>query len=467
MLKVLEMHDKNIFIVGVGGSGKTHLIKKYLANRNDVIVTAPSGIAAQNIGGKTIQSFFSISYYTYLYDENTINISEEKSEKIITASTLLIDEVFLMRCEIIDIVDKKLRKIRNNDEPFGGLRLVLIGDPYQLEPVVPKFDIDNLREVYPGNNDDYFFYNSDVFRNTGFFSTFSFFELQHDFRHKDDIPFQNILNKLRNGSLSQNSLDKLNERVAGRFILDQDYQYLSVTKASSARTNNHFLSRLEGAEYVSAPIININTYPQGADRIIEDMKIINNIRMPLKLNMKIVFVKNDSYSNGNRWYNGTIGYIKEIRGSKRTKKADSVIVKIDNKTYEVLPEEDDVYFPVSPNDKIKTGSITQFPFIPAFSITIDKSQGLTLDKIYLMLDSPLRNNQLYVALSRARSLNDVIVNREIRKEDIKVSSNAQYFYNSRKDRLIPVCYGDEVKNINNSTCNFNVNIPENIMRNIA
>jgi hypothetical protein len=281
------------------------------------------------------------------------------------------------------------------------------------------------------------------------------------------MPFQNILNELRNGSLSQDSLDKLNERVAGRFRLDHDYQYLSVTKASSSRTNNFFLSRLEGAEYVSDPIIDINTYPQWVDWIIEDLKIANNIKIPLKLNMKIVFVKNDSYSNGNRWYNGTIGYIKEIRGSKRTKKADSVIVKIDNETYEVFPEEDDVYFPASPNEKIKTGSITQFPFIPAFSITIDKSQGLTLDKIYLMLDSPLRNNQLYVALSRARSLNDVIVNRRIRKEDIKISSNAQSFYNTVKDRLIPVCYGDEIKNSNNSTCNFNVNIPENIMRDIA
>jgi hypothetical protein len=228
LLRELESSRKNIFIFGVGGSGKTHLIKKYLSSHNDVIVTAPSGIAAQNIGGKTIQSFFSIPYYTYLYDENKINIIEEKREKIRKASALLIDEVFLMRCEIIDIVDKKLRKIRNTTMPFGGLRLVLIGDPYQLEPVVPPWDLNNLRTVYPFNADDYFFYNSDIFRNTDFLSTFSLFELKHDFRHKDDMIFQNILNELRNGYLSEGSLDKLNKKAAGSFMLSHDYQYLSV-----------------------------------------------------------------------------------------------------------------------------------------------------------------------------------------------------------------------------------------------
>jgi ATP-dependent exoDNAse (exonuclease V) alpha subunit len=465
ILRELETSLKNIFIFGLGGSGKTHLIKKYLFNRNDVIVTAPSGIAAQNIGGKTIQSFFSIPYYTYLYDENTMNIIEERKEIIKNASTLLIDEVFLLRCEIIDIVDKKLRKIRNCDLPFGGLRLILIGDPYQLEPVVPKCDINNLREVYPENNDDYFFYNSNVFRNSNLLSSFSLYELTYDFRHENDQVFQNILNELRNGSLSDHSLNTLNSQTAKTFKLDERYQYLSVTKASSVRTNNLFLGRLDGFEYVSEPVVK-TYYPQN-DRIIESMKISNNIRIPLKLGMKVVFVKNDSYSNGNRWYNGTIGYIKNINGSRQTKKAASVFIEINGKMYEVFPETDDISYPESPYFKTNIGTITQFPFIPAFSITIDKSQGMTLDKIYLMLDSPLRNNQLYVALSRARSLKDIILSREIRGDDIKVSSNAQCFYSSVKDRLIPILYEKEAKIINNITCNFNVNIGENIIRSIA
>jgi ATP-dependent exoDNAse (exonuclease V) alpha subunit len=183
--------------------------------------------------------------------------------------------------------------------------------------------------------------------------------------------------------------------------------------------------------------------------------------------MKVVFVKNDPYSNGNRWYNGTVGYIKEIKGNEKTRTADSVLVKIDkteDEYHEVFPVIEDIY---SPYTKDRIGTITQFPFISAFSMTIDKSQGLTLDKVYLMLDSRMRDNQLYVALSRARYLNNVILNREIRREDITISANAQSFYNRIKGRLIPVFYEKEVNIINNITCNLNVNIQKNIIRNIA
>jgi hypothetical protein len=368
-----------------------------------------------------------------------------------------------MRCEVIDIVDKKLRNIKYCDLPFGGLRLLLIGDPYQLEPVVPEWDINNLGEIYPGNNSDYFFYNSNVFRSSNFLSTFCLYELKHDFRHENDHVFQNILKELRSGYLSDYSLNILNSRAANGFSLNLNYQYLSVTKASSVRTNNLFLCRLEGTEYVSDPVI--ITYNSRADEVVKEMKINNNIRIPIKLNMKIIFVKNDSYSNGNRWFNGTIGYVREIKGNRKTKKTASVFVEINDKMHEVFPEVDDIVYPESPHTKIKIGTITQFPFIPAFSITIDKSQGLTLDNIYLMLDSPLRNNQLYVALSRARSLNDIILNRAIKREDVKVSSNAQCFYNSVKDYLIPVIYAKETKVIHN--VNYNFNIMGNIIRNIA
>jgi hypothetical protein len=465
LLNELEHSNKNIFIFGLGGSGKTEIIKKYLKNHDDVIVTAPSGIAAQNIGGRTLQSFFSIAYYTYEYNEREINIIEEKQEQIKKASALLIDEVFLLRCDIIDIVDNKLRKIRNNNNPFGGLRLVLIGDPYQMEPVVPPLEKDNLRKVYPYNNNDYFFYNSNVMKEYDLLSNFSLYELKHDFRHEKDPGFQKILNELRNGCITEDNLAMLNSRKADSFFLDKEYQYLSITKVSSIRTNNLFLGRLTGDEYISDPLI--NSFYDCTETYIEDMKIVNNIRIPLKLNMKVVFVKNDPYSKGNRWYNGTIGYIRKINGNIQAQKVTSVDVKINDKTYEVFPEIDDIFYPESPCKKIKIGTIMQFPFISAFSITIDKSQGLTLDKIYLMLDSQLRNNQLYVALSRARSLNDVVLSREILREDIKVSSNAQCFYNRIKDLLIPVFYEKEINIINNITCNLNVNIQKNIIRNIA
>jgi hypothetical protein len=465
LLDELEHSNKNIFIFGLGGSGKTEIIKKFLKNRDDVIVTAPSGIAAQNIGGRTIQSFFSIVYYTYEYNEREINIIEEKQEQIKKASALLVDEVFLLRCDIIDVVDKKLRKIRNNNVPFGGLRLVLIGDPYQMEPVVQLCDRDNLREVYTYNNDDYFFYNSNVVKEYDLLSNFSLYELKHDFRHEKDPDFQKILNGLRNGYITEDNLTMLNSRKADSFFLDNTYQYLSVTKASSHRTNNLFLRRLRGIEYISEPVI--DSFYDEKNAYNEAGKKANNISIPLKLDMKVVFVKNDPYSNGNRWYNGTVGYIKEIKGKEKTRTADSVLVKIDkteDEYHEVFPVIEDIY---SPYTKNRIGTLTQFPFISAFSMTIDKSQGLTLDKVYLMLDSRMRDNQLYVALSRARSLKNVILNREIRREDITISANAQSFYNRIKTRLIPVFYEKEVNIINNITCNLNVNISGNTIRNIA
>jgi ATP-dependent exoDNAse (exonuclease V) alpha subunit len=171
-------------------------------------------------------------------------------------------------------------------------------------------------------------------------------------------------------------------------------------------------------------------------------------------------VKNDPCSRGNHWYNGTIGYIREIKGNRITKKASSVSVEINDKTYKVFPEVDVICLPETPHPNLNIGTMTQFPFIPAFSMTIDKSQGLTLDKVYLVLDSPLRNNQLYVALSRARSLNDIILSRAITSEDVKVSSYAKCFYDDMKNCLTLVEHEKQaniIRNINIG-CVFNLNI---------
>jgi hypothetical protein len=161
LLAEINRMDRNQLITGPAGCGKSHLIKQIKSARDDIIIVAPSGIAALNIEGFTIQSYFGISPHTYAVDEKTIRLNgAQKIENILRSKILLIDEISMLRCEILDIVDHKLRCIRKNPLPFGGLKLLFLGDPCQMEPVVQGFEKCHLDKYYPENKGDYNFYNS-------------------------------------------------------------------------------------------------------------------------------------------------------------------------------------------------------------------------------------------------------------------------------------------------------------------
>jgi hypothetical protein len=452
---IIENTNRHSFIIGVGGSGKTHIIKNLKMKRSDIIPVAPSGIAAQNIDGRTIQSFFGIPYHTYSY--NGININNEKIKQIQDAAILLIDEVSMVSSFILDIINTKLQYVRKSQQPFGGLRLLLFADMNQLEPVITYYERKKLYQMYPENNNSYYFYDASCLRNSYFENNFDIYELKHDFRHQEDSQFSDILNQIRNGYCSENNLKTLNKMCIDSFKLLEDYQYLTITNNTSNLNNERFIDVLPGKEYLNKPEINIHI---DSDITCKELKKIrNNIDLHLKENMRIMFIHNDSFKNGHRWSNGSMGYIKQINHSKN--KVMSVLVEMEGKRqYEIIPETREVSLPANPPydmTPVDLATITQFPFVPSYSITIDKSQGLTLDKVYIVIDSDFRDNQVYVALSRVRKLNDILLSRPITNRDIHLALGIKLFNEKIKDRIIPV-YRNKAENIINIKNAQTVNI---------
>jgi hypothetical protein len=454
--ETLILSNKNQLILGVGGSGKTQIIKNLLMKRNDIIVAAPSGKAAQNIDGSTIQSFFGIRHHTFTFDSDNLNMCMDKIDLIKKANILLIDEVSMLRCEVIDIVNQKTQYIRKNNELFGGLRLILFGDMCQLEPVVTNIDRPFLNSNYPYNNGLYYFFNSRCIDIQILKKSYEIYELQHDFRHQGDKCFKNMLNEIRQGYCSDSNLSILNKRALDSLIIKQDYQYLTVSNEQSNTINARFIERLPGKSYYSKPDIEIVYNEKQFQKQLQ--KIPNNKDIILKENMRVMFINNDFYRNGKWWFNGSMAYIKDI--IKSGSRDISVIIQMekDGTVITVSPEETEISYPINhPDDDtpVVLGKLVQFPFIPSYSITIDKSQGLTLDKVFIVLDNYLRDNQLYVALSRVRALNDILLNRPVEKSDIHLSQSMKDFNEQIKENIIPVYHittnnNITIVNINNA-----------------
>jgi ATP-dependent exoDNAse (exonuclease V) alpha subunit len=437
--EALVISNKNQLILGTGGSGKTQLIKTLLMKRKDVIVVAPSGKAAQNIDGFTIQSFFGIEHHAFIFNPNNLKMCVENINLLKKTNILLIDEVSMLRCEVIDIVNQEAQFFRKNYAVFGGLRLILFGDMCQLEPVVTNIDRPFLQSHYPKNNGLYYFFNSGCIDIHTLKQFFEIYELQHDFRHHGDECFKNILDEIRQGYCSDYHLSLLNTRALDSLMIKQNYQYLTVSNEQSNKINERFIERLQGKYYCSKPDIKIIYDENSLYKKLN--KIPNNKDIILKKNMRIMFINNDSHKNGKRWFNGSMAYIKDITANGSS--VISVIVQMekDGAVIRVFPEETEISYPLNyPDDDtpVVLGKLIQFPFIASYSITIDKSQGLTLDKVFIVLGKYLRDNQLYVALSRVRALNDLLINRPVEKGDIHLSQAMKNFNEQIRENIIPV-----------------------------
>jgi ATP-dependent exoDNAse (exonuclease V) alpha subunit len=467
LLNYLINTIRNVLILGPAGCGKTEIIKRLKKKEINIIFVAPSGIASENINGRTIQSFFGIMPYTYTADNNSIiSINSNKIIDIKNAQILLIDEISMLRLEILDIVDFKLRHIRNSNLPFGGLRLIFFGDIFQIEPVTQYFEESFLSRYYESTGGNYNFYNSDVMKNNNFFNnTFEIFELQHDFRHQDDIQFRDILLKIRQGKITDKIINILNTRYIPKMIYDENYQYLTITNATASKINEHFLEKIKASGYTSfAEMVKMKNDYNGD---LNNIKCPFSKRLVIKENMKIMFVKNDNRSNEHRWVNGAIG--KVIKINTTSGHIDSVLIEIisNGKIVVVEKEKYDLMDKVIKYGKEiieKVGEIIQFPFVPAYAITIDKSQGLTLDKVVLVLEKRTRDNQIYVALSRVRKFKDIFIfGRKLRMSDIHISRNIKVFNENIRNRIIPVFHN--IVNFNNITINYGTQIIKNIFSN--
>ncbi|GHV41259.1 hypothetical protein AGMMS49546_16790 [Spirochaetia bacterium] len=460
---------KNMLILGCAGSGKTFLVKSMMqelerqSKEGSILLCAPSGIASLNINGCTIQSLFNIKPYTYDIYPTCIG-KIRKIKQIRNARILLIDEISMLRCEILDIADSKLKILTEEfDKPFGGLRLICIGDLFQMEPVVQEKEYEFMYNIYPDLGiKDYCFFNAHVMKNYDYFnSSFDIYRLDHIFR-QSDRNFIDILSEVRMGNISDNSLISLNEKVIDTLDFDENYQYLCITNDRAEMINKRFIERLDGTLYYSKP-----EYLYGDSFLYSYIKNcqcpINKV-LVMKIGMKVMFVINDREKGPfSRYVNGSIGYIEDINTDLVTNEVLSVLVNINGCNHLIEKSNYSVFDKIN-NEMQEVGQVRNFPFTPSYAITIDKSQGLTLDKIAIILArNNIRDNQIYVALSRARSLDNIIFDRKIKPDDIHISPTMKRFYSSISNRIVPVIYNKftmpisiKIKNSLNTHITFNI-----------
>ncbi|MEW6088177.1 MAG: HRDC domain-containing protein [bacterium] len=398
---------KNIFLTGKAGTGKTtflHNLKKNLPKR--MIVTAPTGVAAINAGGVTIHSFFQMPFGPCIPGEkqgdNSKKFSREKINIIKGLDLLVIDEISMVRADLLDGVDGVLRRYRDRDKPFGGLQLLMIGDLEQLAPVVKDDEWTVLKDYY----DTVFFFGSKALQQTQYVSI----ELKHIYRQSDNA-FIEILNKIRENTLDDDTLRELNKRYIPGFSHrdEKGYIYLTTHNAHAKNINESKLKRLAGKAHIFKAVVE-GDFPEYA--------FPTDPGLTLKEGAQVMFVKNDS-SREKLYYNGKIGTVISI-------KDDSVFVQCPGGTDPVLAlpvEWQNIKYSIDETTKeIKedvTGTFTQYPLKLAWAITIHKSQGLTFEKAVIDANAAFAHGQVYVALSRLKTLDGLVLNTPISHKSIK------------------------------------------------
>ncbi|MDR3218300.1 MAG: AAA family ATPase [Dysgonamonadaceae bacterium] len=392
---------QNIFLTGKAGTGKTtflHRLREISSKR--MIVVAPTGVAAVNARGVTIHSFFQLSFGMQIgldrMKQEQMRFSKEKINIIRSLDLLVIDEISMVRADLLDAVDAVLRRFRTQSKPFGGVQLLMIGDLQQLSPVVKDDEREMLKEYY---DTPYFFSSKALCK-----SLFVSIELTHVYRQHDDI-FISILNKVRENKLDKPALEILNRRYIPDFQPkeNEDYITLCTHNAQAQRINDSKINSLKNKKYCFTATIEGN-FPEYA--------YPTDFELYLKENAQVMFVKNDS-SPEKRFYNGKVGKITYI-----DEDTIRVLCRGDEEEISVSPQQwDNVKYSLDEvtsqiNETIE-GSFTQFPLKLAWAITIHKSQGLTFERAIIDAQASFAHGQVYVALSRCKTLEGMVLSTPI------------------------------------------------------
>lgn len=427
-LQLVQFTHRSLFLTGKAGTGKSTFLH-YIAQttKKKYVILAPTGIAAINVGGATLHSFFKLPFHPLLPNDrrystqqlrNTLKYNSEKIKLIRELELIIIDEISMVRADIIDFIDKILRVYSHNMRiPFGGKQLLLVGDVYQLESVLKEEDWQLLQPYYPSK----FFFDAHVFR------TFQLvcIELQKVYRQRDD-KFISILDHIRTSTITNTDLSLLNQQVGQHQPMDA--HQLSITLSTRRDTvdyiNGLHLSKLPGDATILHGSID-GEYPE------------NNLPTPIELEVKtgaqILFIKNDREK---RWVNGTLGTIIGIGDEEdgkiyvRTEQGEDVDVEQEvwnNVRYTYNQKEQKV-------EEEIIGSFQQFPLRLAWAITIHKSQGLTFNQVKIDLSGGVfAGGQTYVALSRCRSLKGIALQEPVKREDIYVNQEVVKFSKTYND----------------------------------
>jgi len=402
----VQYTGQHIFLTGKAGTGKTTFLRNLkLKSPKRMIVVAPTGVAAINAGGVTIHSFFQISFGPQINIDSAPaeekRFNREKINIIRSLDLLVIDEISMVRADLLDAIDGVLRRYKDRSKPFGGVQLLMIGDLQQLSPVVKDDEWNLLRSKY----ETVYFFSSQALRQTRFVSI----ELTHVFRQQDNH-FISILNKVRENRLDQEALEALNKRYIPNFqpTTDEGYITLCTHNAQAQRINDSKLQLLTGKS---------SRFKATVEGNFPEYSYPTENELYLKVEAQVMFVKND-LSQDKLFFNGKIGKITRIV-------EDKIFVQCpdDDKEIAVLPLKwDNVKYTIDEKtNEIKEnieGSFIQYPLKLAWAITIHKSQGLTFERAIIDAESSFAHGQVYVALSRCKTLEGMVLSTPISNRSI-------------------------------------------------
>ncbi len=405
--------NRNVFLTGKAGTGKTtflHQIKQLSAKR--LAVVAPTGVAAINAGGVTIHSLFQLPFGPLVpgaVAREGRKFNREKINLIRTLDLLVIDEISMVRADVLDGIDDVLRRYRNRPEPFGGVQLLLIGDMQQLPPVIRDDDWTLLRPHYETG----YFFGSKALGQTPYVSI----ELTHIYRQTDQR-FIDLLNGIREKTITRDQLADLNQRYIPDFSPADDEGYITLTTHNNTAQaiNNRKLETLKKPLHTFTATIE-NDFPSQA--------YPTEAELALKVGAQVMFIKND-ISPDKLFYNGKIGRITTIDDDLIYVKSGYETIAVDRLIWE------NIRYTLDPATKeIKSeviGQFTQYPLRLAWAITIHKSQGLTFEKAIIDASAAFAHGQVYVALSRCKTLEGMVLRTPIPSHSIKTEQTLEDFH---------------------------------------
>ena len=421
--KLIRETNCHLFLTGKAGSGKTTFLKYLIENcEKRMVVVAPTGVAAINAGGVTIHSFFQINFGPYVPGQKSSEAHKMRKEKISiirTLDLLVIDEISMVRADLLDAVDDVLRRIRRNSFPFGGVQLLMIGDTQQLTPVANDDEWMILNRYY----DTPYFFSSTALRRTHY----ACIELKKIFRQADKH-FIELLNDVRDNKATQETIDELNKRYCPNFTPRDEDGYIQLTthNYSAQKVNSQRMDGLTSEEKNFAAEIQ-GKFPESS--------YPNDVQLKLKKGAQVMFVKNDS-SSEKRYFNGKIGRVKDFDGDNIIVTDDKYNVDItvsreiwENVKYTINKETNEI-------ETVVDGTFSQYPLKAAWAITIHKSQGLTFERAIIDAKDSFSHGQVYVALSRCKTLEGMVLSSPLSLSSIKHDHRVETF-NSEAESLVP------------------------------
>lgn len=428
VLSFIDYTNQNIFLTGKAGTGKTTLLKQIRENcSKKMAVVAPTGVAAMNAKGTTINSFFQLPPGSFFPGDislenlqsgilsiesmvSDLSYGREKLNLFRGLELLVIDEVSMVRCDLLDVIDGILRSVRRNNLPFGGVQLLLIGDLYQLPPVTKREEWAFLSRAYASP----YFFDALVIRRNPLLQI----ELTQVYRQTEP-EFIGILNDIRNNQISENSLALLNQRYDPGFSSSEGLNPIIITShnAEANAINKQKLDELSGTEYC---------FEGELSGEFRDMGLQAEQSLKLKSGAQVMFIKNDT-GEDRKFYNGKIGKVKSITDQEIwisfPQEEDFLLEKSSWQSFEYKADDEEAIV------QQQVGEFSQYPVKLAWAVTIHKSQGLTFDHAVIDAGKSFVAGQVYVALSRVRTLNGLILRSKISRDSLRSSTEVINYMN--------------------------------------